>query len=130
MLYYSFANSRLTYGITALGTATQSQLYKIEVKLNNIVRILTWNKKFSHVTKLYKKLEFLKLHGVYKLELAKFIHKLCKTELPISCNYDFSTIETIHDYETRRASRSNYFFPRVSKSAAGQKKIEFRDVKL
>ena len=53
MVYYGFAYSRLTYGITAWGT---------EVKLNNIVHTLTWNTKFSHVTKLYKKLDFLKLH--------------------------------------------------------------------
>ena len=76
-----------------------------------------------------KKLDFPKLHDVYKLELAKFMHKLFKNKLPNSCNYDFSTNERIHDYETRRPSRSNYFLPRVSEST-GQKKVEFRGVKL
>ena len=47
---------------------------------------------------------------MYKLELAKFMHKLFKNMLPNTCNYDFSTIEKIHDYETRRPSRSNYFY--------------------
>ena len=63
-----------------------------------------------------KKLHFLKLHDVYKLELAQFMHKFFKNKLPNSCNYDFSTIERTHDYETRRPSRSNYFLPRVSES--------------
>ena len=76
-----------------------------------------------------KKFDFLKLHDVYKLELAQFMHKLFKNELPNSCNYDFSTIERTHDYETRRPSKSNYFLPRVSEST-GQKKVEFRGVKL
>ena len=76
-----------------------------------------------------KKLDFLKLHDVYKLELAQFMHKLFKNKLPNSCNYDFSTIERTHDYETRRPSRSNYFLPRVSEST-GQNKVEFRGVKL
>ena len=76
-----------------------------------------------------KKLDFLKLHDVYKLELAQFMHKLFKNKLRISCNYDFSTSERIHDYETRRPNRSNYFLPRVSEST-GQKKVEFRGVKL
>ena len=66
MFYYSFTHSHLTYGITTWGTAVQNQLHEIEVKLNNIVRTLTWNKKFSHVTKVYKKLEFRKSHDVYK----------------------------------------------------------------
>ena len=76
MLYYSFVYSRLTYGITTWGTAAQNQLREIEVKLNNIIRTMTWNKKFSHVRQLNKKLGFLKLHNV--LEFAKFMHKLFK----------------------------------------------------
>ena len=74
MLCYSFTYNRLTYGITARGAAAQNQLHEIEVKL-------TWNTKFSHVTKLYKKLNFLKLHDVYKLELAKFMHKLFQKQV-------------------------------------------------
>ena len=66
---------------------------------------------------------------MYKLELAKFMHKLFKNKLPNSCNYDFSTIERIYDYETRRPSRSNYFLPRVSEST-GQKRVELWGVKL
>ena len=79
-------------GITVWGTATQSQLREIEVKLNNIIRTMTWNKNFSHVSQLYKKLRFLKLHDVYKMELAKFMHKLFKNKLPKSCNYNFTKI--------------------------------------
>ena len=129
MLYYSFVYSRLNYGITAWGTAAQNQLREIGVKLNNIICTMTWNKKFSHVSELYKKLGFLKLHDVYNLELAKFMHKLFKNKLPKLCNYNFKTIDKIHDYATRKPSRSNYFLPRVSKSA-GQNKIEFRGAKL
>ena len=90
---------------------------------------MTWNKKFSYVNQLCKKLGFLKLHDVYKLELAKFMHKLFKNKLPKFCDYNFTTINKIHDYTTRKASRSNHFLPRVSKSA-GQNKIEFRGAKL
>ena len=46
MLCYSFVYSRLTYGITAWGTAAQNQLREIKVKLNNIIRSMTWNKNF------------------------------------------------------------------------------------
>ena len=90
---------------------------------------MTWNTKIFHVSQLYKKLGFLKLHGVYKLELAKFMHKLFKNKLPKLCNYNFTTIDKIHDYATRKPSRSNCFLPRVSKSA-GQNKIEFKGAKL
>ena len=57
------------------------------------------------------------------------IYKLFKNKLPKLCNYNFTTIYKIHDYATRKPSRSNHFLPRVSKSA-GQNKIDFRGVKL
>ena len=57
MLYYSFVYSSLNYGIIVWGTATQNQLHKINVRMNNIVRTITWKKKFSHVTHLYKKIK-------------------------------------------------------------------------
>ena len=50
ILYYSLVNSHFIYGITAWGTAHQHKLHEIEVKLNNIVRTITKNKKFSLVT--------------------------------------------------------------------------------
>ena len=90
---------------------------------------MTWNQNFSQVSQLHNKLGFLKLHDVYKLQLVKFMHKLFKNKLPKSCNYNFTTIDKIHDYATRKPSRSNHFLLRVSKSA-GQNEIEFRGAKL
>ena len=76
MLCYSFVYSRLTYGITAWGTAAQDQLREIESQIKQYHAYhMTWNKIFSHGSQLYKKLGFLKLLDVYKLELAKFMHK-------------------------------------------------------
>ena len=57
------------------------------------------------------------------------MHKLFKSKLPKLFNYNFTTINKIHDYATRKPSSSTYFLPRVSKSA-GQNKIEFRAAKL
>ena len=42
---------------------------------------------------------------------------------------NFTKIEQIHAYETRRPNKSNYFLPRASKTA-GQHKFEYRGVKL
>jgi len=59
MIYYAFIYSRVQYGITIWGTAAKIKLLKIEVRLNNIVRTITWNKRFSHVIHLYRKLDLL-----------------------------------------------------------------------
>ena len=95
------------------------------LKLNRTILFVRY-KKFSHVNHLYKQLEILKLIDVYKLELAKFMHKLFNYKL---WPQNFTKIEQIHAYETRRPNKSNYFLPRASKTA-GQHKFEYRGVKL
>ena len=129
MLYYSFVYSRITYGITAWGTVSRNFLRKVEVKQSNIIRTITWIKKFSHVDHLYKQLEILKLVDVYKLELTKFMRKLFNNKLPKLWQQNFTKIEQIHGYETRRPNKSNYFLPRVFKTAS-QHIFEYRRVKL
>ena len=56
------------------------------------------------------------------------MHKLFLYKLSKLCNYNLATINKIHDYATRKPSRSNYFLPRDSNSA-GQNKMEFRGAK-
>ena len=56
------------------------------------------------------------------------MHKLFKNKLAKLCNRNFTTINKIRHYATRKPSRSTYFLHGVSKSA-GQNKIEFRNAK-
>ena len=96
MFYYSFVYSSENYGITTWGIADQSKKHNIEVKMNNIVRTITWNKKFTHVSHLYQNFNLLKLNDIYKLELAKFMHKLYNNNLHIVIQNRFAKIEKIH----------------------------------
>ena len=111
MLFYSFAHSRVSYGIAVLGTVAKKYLHEVELKLNIIVRNITWNKKFSYVSQLYKKMKLLKLKDVYKLELAKFMHKLFYNKLSCVFQKRFIKMEKIHSYKTRKAVNLNYFLP-------------------
>ena len=65
MLYYALICSHVQYGISVRGTATKIKLDEIEIRLNNILCTITWNKRFSHVSRLHKKSGFLKLNDVY-----------------------------------------------------------------
>ena len=101
MSYYAFVCSRVQYGISVWGTAAKTKLREIEIRLNNIVRTITWSKRFTHVTHLYKKLELLKLHDLYKLEIAKIMHKLFNNKLPPILKSRFVKTDMIHAHETR-----------------------------
>ena len=97
--------------------------------MNNIVRTIIWNKKFTHVSHPYQNLNLLKLNDIHKLELAKFMHKLYNNNLPIVFQNRFAKIEKIHTYVTTGKNKSNYFLSRVNKTI-GQNILEYRGVKL
>ena len=73
MICYSLIYSRIQYGIVTWGAANKTVLQELNVKLNNIVRTITYSSKYSPVTGLYKLLNFLILDDTYRLELAKFM---------------------------------------------------------
>ena len=97
--------------------------------MNNIVRTITWNKKFSPVTQLYKKLNYLKLNDIYHLELAKFMHKICNNKLPLLFQQRFNKIELVHSHQTIKLTYLNYFYLAFPKLQV-KKKLEFRGAKL
>ena len=109
MLYYSFVYSCVNYGITTWGTVDQSKKHAIEVKMNNIVRRITWNKKFTHVSHLYQNLNLLKLNDIYKFSLPNscinFIIIIC----PLYFKIDSQKLKKIHTYVTRGSNKLNYF---------------------
>ena len=50
LLYYSLIYSRVQYDIILWGTATYTRQKEIVLRLNKIVRIMTWSRKFDHVS--------------------------------------------------------------------------------
>ena len=115
-MYYSFAYSRLQYGIIICGTAAKTQIFNIEVRKNTILRIIACNKKNSHLTHLYEKLNILKLKDICELVLAKFMHKLYNNKLPQFLQNRFCRSDRVHLFKTRINKNSNYYLPRMSKT--------------
>ena len=89
---------------------TKAKSTSFEVKMNNNVRTITWNKKFNHVSHLYQNLNFLNSNDIYKSELAKFTHKLYNNNLPIVFQNRFAKIEKIHTYVTIEEQTSQIIF--------------------
>ena len=100
LLYYSLIYSRVQYGIILWGTATYSRQKETVLRLNNIVRIMTWSRKFDYVSILYKQLKLLKLEDIYKLKLSKFMHQLNCNMTPKVFEKNFVKLESVHSYST------------------------------
>ena len=129
MLYYSLIYSRIQYGIVTWGTANQKLMHELNVKLNNIVRIITYSSKYCPVTSLYKTLNFLKLDDIYRLELAKFMYQLHNKKFKTALKDCFVDITKIHSHNTRTKHNLVYFKPRVQTSA-GKKSLAYRGTEL
>jgi len=74
---------------------------------------MTFSNYSCHVTPLYKNLNVLKLSDIYRIELAKFMHKLHHGTLHKIYDNFFQNISNVHSYKTRFADNQNYFIQRV-----------------
>jgi len=117
MLYFSLAHCHLKYCIVSWGLATDSILQTLEIVHNNILRTITYNVYRCHITPLYKSLNSLKIHDIYKLELAKLMHKFHYEMLPTSFKDLFHKTAEIHCHDTRYTTNQNYFIQQVSTNA-------------
>ena len=129
VLYYGLIYSKVQYGIISWGTASKTSLNAIQIRLNQILRAISFNNVRTPVTSLYKNLNFLKLDDIYKLELAKFMYKVYNKNLPKIIENKFTKLASTHEYNTRQSAKSGYFRPRVNKSIASNL-LSFRGPKL
>jgi len=86
---------------------------------------MTFSNYDAQVSPIYKRLNFLKAQDIYKLELAKLMHKFHDGLLPSIYNGLFQRSSDLHNCNTRYASNQNYFIPSVH-SNIGKKLISYK----
>ena len=70
---------------------------------------------------MYKQLELLQFHHIYKLEISKVMHQLRNNNLPRILTKLFVPIQTIHTHQIRLNTNIGYFLPQIEKSIARNK---------
>ena len=114
--------SYLSYGVEAWGLASDSHLEKLLILQKKAVRILTGNKYFQvygeeatplpHSEPLFKTLEILKFHDIYKINIGKFIFTTLTKDSPEVFWEWFTYSHLIHNHATTSSTivnRDNYF---------------------
>ena len=91
-----------------------TRIYKLQKKA---IRTISKSKYNAHTEPIFKKLQFLKLNDIFKLQQLKFYYKLIKGDLPKYFQH-FSYIHNfeIHHHYTRETS--SIFIPRVNHAYA------------
>ena len=129
LLYHSLILSRIQYGILIWGNAAKIHWRDLSVRMNNIIRTITFSSKYCKMTILYQKLNILKVEDIQGLELAKYMHQLHNNKLPFSLFEDYVKLNEIHNHNTRQTQNAVYFKPRVNKSI-GKELLVYRGAKL
>ena len=124
-VYYALAHSQIHYAITSYGSATATCLKPLEVLQNNILRIINFSDYRSSAQPLYKKFNILKLCDVYKVELAKLMHKCKFYQLPERLMQLYQKTDKKHSHNTRQANSSGYHIP-IARTEFEKKAIHYR----
>ena len=128
-VYHSVVFSHLQYAISSWGSASTSLLKTIKTIQNKIIRLITFSSCRSNAEKLYAQFKILNLNDIYKLQLAKLMHKYKHDCLPSIFNYLFTKLDNIHSYNTRQKTSQEYIVPR-KRLATAQKPLAYIGVKI
>ena len=82
LLYHGLVGSKLRYGLICWATANKLLLGKINVAHNNIVTLMTFQKRCSELWPLYCQLKVLPLNILIKMEHGKLMYKYNHNMLP------------------------------------------------
>ena len=115
-LYYNLIYPYISYAITSWGSAFTTQIKKIQTKQNDVIRLMFFVTLFGPDTDsalpLLNLLDLLTVTNIYKLQLLNFTHQWHSKKLPNIFNQHFRYASEVHTYNTRYASKSNFYKPR------------------
>ena len=111
-----FVNSHILYGILACGSTNHLVLQPLQVLKNKIIKIICDISKSEHVKNntLYHELKLLKVKDMYHLVVAKFMYLFHHNKLSNLCNQYFTFTKTVHKYNTRCTSYSNFYLHAIN----------------
>ena len=106
---YSNVYSHLIYAVLSYASAKPSYLQKLNIIHRRIVRAFGIGKHMKISTdELFKNLELLKLTDIYKLELAKLMHRAENANLPDGFGDIIITPAISHNYSLRYSIRPSF----------------------
>ena len=117
LIYKSFIQPHITYGLEVWGSTYPSYLQPILLLQKMVVRAITFSDFTSHSLPLFNKLNLLDIFKLHKLCVSLFMFDLYHDKLPQDLNEYVTLIK--HPHETRQKSKGNLYQPKAA-TTAGQ----------
>ena len=125
LLYYAYVYSKIQYGLEVFGSASATEMRKIQTKQNTALKILFSKDFYTPTIQLHHDLSVLLVKDIYKLYLTKFVYKHQNGLLPEAFDDYFIKNDTFHTHFTRQnmnLHKSQY------KNQTGQKMIKHKGI--
>ena len=117
-LYHSIILPHLSYGVVAWGGTCKKELNRMSVLQRKAIRLIHLSKYNAHTGPLFRKLNALMVHDIYKLQCCKLVLKKQQNQLHPNISRLFSPSCNLHSHNTRQAS--NIRPPRKNKTLCKQ----------
>ena len=103
MLYFAFVYPHLLYGTEIYGNTNPSNINRLKILNNKILRILQKRPRRTHIIDLYKSYFTLPIDLHHKYKILLFVHKFAhnSNRLPVIFASYFTQKKLIHHHDTR-----------------------------
>ena len=128
-MYHALFNSHLQYGILCWGSSSMTNIHRLQVLQNRAIRNMMRAPRYFRLDNYYLNLRILKVHDLFNLEIAKFMHSHHNKTLPICFASFFQESGRNHAYNTRSSAQMNYDTI-LCKTARSQRSIRFYGPKI
>ena len=103
----------MTYSLITWGNTYQTTLLPLIILQKKAVRMITFSEYSSHSSPLFQKLKILKVSDLIYLYTALFMYDYYSNRLPLIFDNFFTSINKVHQYQTRLASKISYYLPKA-----------------
>ena len=114
--------SKIKYGILTYGLTTSTNMKKIQVIQNKLLKVISNQKYRTPTNELHNSLELLKVKDIFTQELLTFVQDFNNNKLPSVFNNYFTKFNDYHSINTR--NKDNFIVPRF-KTVFGSKVIKY-----
>lgn len=118
-----------SFNMLHVDTTYQTTLLPLITLQKRAVRIITFSEYNCHSSPLFRKLKLLKVSDLLYLYCALFMYDYYSNRLPLIFNDFFMSINKVHQYQTRLASKISYYLPKA-RTNYGKFNIRFSGVKV
>ena len=117
--------SFLQYGIVVWGFAYDVHNRPIFLLQKRIIRAIAVERFSSPSSPIFSDLRVLKLQELFQLNLPSFVYECINTISPVCFHIFFEYAKSIHQYDTRKASRNYIFLTQKSTLQYGLRYVRF-----